>query len=473
MSEYKSKSKQIKEINKKNEIFNLELFKNKVFEKLDLQVKNELDIDIKTEKNLRLEYFNEYKDYMDRVFNDRLLMIINRMIMDSNLNMTHMRNNFPIHKILLGVTKKFMLNEIELIHLSLYLDKLGWNNINYTLEEYLSYLAFTTKIYLNSNLNSLTSYIKTIDPLFESKYVEFNNNEDLINDSLLITPRDFNKRHSDLTRPANIFCRYNFLDLNYIVDEIISMSLPYSEVKKEKLITNEDDSQNNFHLKIGNKSIDNNNLFSNNPFLSYSESNLNDNSKVFLNKKSKKKVLQNESQAIPVKERVKVKENKSNNMDEETLFDIKYNISNLSQITSKSNNQIEGNMLIKSNLINHYDNDLLQYGKLNSDFYSGFKNSQVHNSKAILDEPDFNILKNNSFTSLDFPIQKTSNLNFLQQQGSNIFQNSSNLGGNIINEEKNEVIIDNENEVYKRIFKKRKENKIESQSSIQKGSIFK
>ncbi len=46
---------------------------------------------------------------------------------------------------------------------------------------------------------------------------------------LTITPRELNERFKILSRPFNTYCKQNYIDYNFVVDQILQMSLPYSE----------------------------------------------------------------------------------------------------------------------------------------------------------------------------------------------------------------------------------------------------
>lgn len=170
------------------------------------------------------------------------------MIHDSKA--TQLRNNFQLHKILLGVIKKLMMTENEVIYFSLYLDKLGWSGPEYHLNDYLSYVGFTVKIYLNASISIISDYLKQIDPSFEQRYLSFMEKQKGSWESINISPREVNKRHQELVRLCNSYCKQNYLDLNFIVDEVLAMSLPYSEAKRDKIGFDELSSNSNL---IGNK----------------------------------------------------------------------------------------------------------------------------------------------------------------------------------------------------------------------------
>jgi hypothetical protein len=48
---------------------------------------------------------------------------------------------------------------------------------------------------------------------------------------LSISPRDINTRFNQLIKPSNPFCKSNFIDFNFVVDQILQMSIPYNDTK--------------------------------------------------------------------------------------------------------------------------------------------------------------------------------------------------------------------------------------------------
>jgi hypothetical protein len=51
--------------------------------------------------------------------------------------------------------------------------------------------------------------------------------------TLTIAPREVHERFKLLNKPFNSYCKQNFIDHNFVVDQILQMSLPYSENNKQ------------------------------------------------------------------------------------------------------------------------------------------------------------------------------------------------------------------------------------------------
>lgn len=209
------------------------------------------------------EYHVAYKDYLDNIFNERVVSIVNNIVIQSTGDNLNIRLNCPIHKIIIAITKKYMMNENELIYFAIYLDKFGWISPGYYIEASLNLTALTAKLYLNTNNTIIMNYLSITEPNIDKEFPQFINDKKKNNHDFNLTPREVNEKFKLLVKPINIYCRQNYLDLNFIVDEILNMSIPYSETRKEK--NNSDDlsqqisSLNNVSVNNNNNNINNNN----------------------------------------------------------------------------------------------------------------------------------------------------------------------------------------------------------------------
>ena len=83
----------------------------------------------------------------------KVLLMINKIIVESktrkffpNLVTNIIRNKYPLQKILIRIAKAMLMNEIELVYFSIYLDKMGWEPSNYSFEDNLLLTALTVKV---------------------------------------------------------------------------------------------------------------------------------------------------------------------------------------------------------------------------------------------------------------------------------------------------------------------------------------
>jgi len=117
-----------------------------------------------------------------------------------------------------------------LVYFSIYLDKLGWESNGFSLEDNLLLTALAVKMYLNENFKFIveflsrtkTNYLQQLNRWLETKK-DYN--------VLSIAARDINMRFNQLIKPSNPFCKNNFIDFNFVVDQILQMSIPYNDTK--------------------------------------------------------------------------------------------------------------------------------------------------------------------------------------------------------------------------------------------------
>jgi hypothetical protein len=89
-------------------------------------------------------------------------------------------------------------------------------------------------MYLNQNYNFILEHLarkkRNIEELFSSWLNMKSNYYNLMN----ISPRELNERYKVLSKPFNSYCKTNYIDNNFIVDQILQMSLPYSDNKNQE-----------------------------------------------------------------------------------------------------------------------------------------------------------------------------------------------------------------------------------------------
>lgn len=96
---------------------------------------------------------------------------------------------------------------------------------------------------------------------------------------LQINPREFNTAYNTLVRPSNPYCKSNFIDFNYVVDQILQMSLPYNNTETKNKIGEAKDtelSKQSFETFDAKNRFKGNNSFMNPKHFSYSQNSNND-----------------------------------------------------------------------------------------------------------------------------------------------------------------------------------------------------
>ena len=184
--------------------------------------KSELSDKVNKEKN--------YSDYIKDIFNSRIIYMF---IVYMNKNKEKLKyykydiepnffNKF-IHLI-----KELNINEIELVYMTLLLDKLGWsfNNIDHWTYFYL--LGIHTKKIVTGEYAS-DEYLDAKEELRE-KYTIFVNDDNVENlENNKIKINEINIRYKELNKPINSYCRKNFINYTSIADKIVRLSQPYGE----------------------------------------------------------------------------------------------------------------------------------------------------------------------------------------------------------------------------------------------------
>ena len=223
--------------------------------KINYEIENNLFPDInnfiKNNYEKEKNYSSIYKNYINEEFSPLCLVIINRIISNSETLNYDIKNNNELHKILLSLTKQLMMNEYELTIFSMILDEFGWSNIDFSINDYLMFIGFFVKKLSSDDELIIFDYIKKIDNSILDKYSKWKKiYNDKIKNHNNFTYNEVNKRFKLLKRPFNIYCKNNFIDYNNVVEKILNMSLPYNENKHKE---NEDINFIDEEKKIGNK----------------------------------------------------------------------------------------------------------------------------------------------------------------------------------------------------------------------------
>ena len=200
-----------------------------------------------------------YAKYIKEIFNSK---IINMFILYLNKSRNILREkeydiepNF-INKFI-HLIKDLNLNEIELVYLTLLLDKIGWGNKSIDYWNYFHCLGVYTKRFSVGELY-VEEYLEGKDE-FMKKY------RDIINQKIIIdyeenkfTTKEINQRYKELTKSINSFCRKNFINYNNIVDKIFNSTQTYQSKNNKKTKNNNNDNNININNNIINNNVLNN-----------------------------------------------------------------------------------------------------------------------------------------------------------------------------------------------------------------------
>lgn len=85
-------------------------------------------------------------------------------------------------------------------------------------------------MYLNDNFKFIIEYLnRTRNNYLSSlnRWLETKKDYNVLS----IAAREINSRFNQLIKPSNPFCKNNFIDFNFVVDQILQMSIPYNDTK--------------------------------------------------------------------------------------------------------------------------------------------------------------------------------------------------------------------------------------------------
>ncbi len=112
------------------------------------------------------DYMTKFKNYMQVVFflipqeglTNNIINFVNRLISESTTLNSLLRSNNAVHKPLFKLTKNLFLNETELVYLSIYLERFGWEKPGVSLEDNLLAIGLISKVFLIFFLLLLSLY---------------------------------------------------------------------------------------------------------------------------------------------------------------------------------------------------------------------------------------------------------------------------------------------------------------------------
>jgi hypothetical protein len=129
--------------------------------------------------------------------------------------------------------QEFMMNELEIVVLGIYLEKFGWSNLAPGVELVVRYTAYAAKDYLAEDMNPLNAFLSYKHPGFIENYEQW---KPAIRSSLPVNPKDLNDKFKELSKAVKIPEEAKIMDYNYYVDEILQSS-PNLAYEKSKALS--------------------------------------------------------------------------------------------------------------------------------------------------------------------------------------------------------------------------------------------
>ena len=418
--------------------------------------------------NMDVLYQDMFQKYMKEGFTLVYTSFINKIILDMKRNhLEQYEGKFNFNKIFVSLSKDLLLNEFELILFSLYLEYIDISSfLNYfSLENSLLFLGFFVKK-LTINKNELEAIISYLDKKYDNFGQNYENWLKIIEEKninkLYFNYLQINNRFKEYNAPFNAYCGENYIDYNYIVDKILTMSLPYVDVKKNN---NNSKTNNNSILSTQNGNNKNIKTYNNNDE-NMNNKNINnhsfDNNKINLNQENYDKTNFNSEPLINIG--IKPKINSIPNIDSKfEPNNINYNNfmnkNNINLFNELNNKNIENN--IPSTIT---PNNLLHsLGNINRYMIAPGSNKMMINPNLLGNINKTNISQSIRQIEEDFGAKKmSSNLIFnpmqTPSQSSFIFQQKPSLMEiNLFNRNNSSQLFD-EGDTLKQILRASNEN---------------
>ena len=373
-----------------------------------------------------------HKNYLLNEFSSNCLNYINKIITDVSKNhLKKFQGIFELNKLFISIIKELLMNEFELILLSLYLESIDislYPDI-FAFKESLIYLCyFIKKLALSSEkLSPINSFLIRKYQGFDEKFNKwFQLYSPVFNNKLYFSYMEINQRFKEYNSSYSIYCKNNYIDYNLIIDRILTMSIPYNEGKSDNLFISRKENTNTSDLKIetvsGNSinTNSNNNLNKNkvNEILFQNNNNYNKNNFNNINN------LYNPNFITTYPNGIYINTNNNSNTDNLGYF---YNGNNIIYNPINKDNNLNKNQFINKDLISINQNDSKNKTNFKTVKVNNVINKNLNNIKNSSEESQ----KLNSFNSkhlfiTEEPKKKADNI---------ILDESKNETKNISNEE--------------------------------------
>ena len=241
---------------------------------------NEIMYDICNEANnssndFDVLYEKMNKNYLMNEFTNNCLNYINKIIINTEKNhLKKFQGIFELNRIFISIIKELLMNEFELLLLSLYLESvnIAINDDIKSFKESLIFICyFIKKLTLTGEkLSPINSFLNRKYQGFDDKFDKwFESNSSIFNNKLYFSYAEINQRYKEFNKPYSIFCKNNYLDYNLIIDRILTMSIPYNESKGENHTLNKKSfiNSNDINNSLNNSLENTNNINYNQTYL--------------------------------------------------------------------------------------------------------------------------------------------------------------------------------------------------------------
>ncbi|OMJ82453.1 hypothetical protein SteCoe_16862 [Stentor coeruleus] len=127
----------------------------------------------------------------------------------------------PLLMIFNSITTELMMNELEIVVLSIYLEKFVWQDESISLMTLLKYAAYAVKLYLCEEMSHINAHLSNTQPGFIE---DFNLWQDKHKVYMSVNPKDLNDKFKELSKAVSLPGDTKIMDYNYYVDEILQIT---------------------------------------------------------------------------------------------------------------------------------------------------------------------------------------------------------------------------------------------------------
>ena len=411
-----------------------------------------------SKNDLNLLYESMRKNYLLNEFTTNCLKYINKIIL--NIKKNHLKKFqgiFELNKIFILIIKELLMNEFELLLLSLYLESVDISSCDnlITFRDSLIFLCFLIKKLTLSEekLKPINSFLNRKYQSFDDKFDKwFESNSSVFNNKLYFSYMEINQRFKEYNQSHSIYCKNNYIDYNLVIDRILTMSVPYNDNRNDNLFENKNINEGN------------NNLGNVLNSLSNSYKNLNINQNYLLNNNNNNNLnnfLNNYIPTLPGE--LYLNQNNNNNnlncLHNTNIFSTKNKVNN-EPINMNNKNKGLINPIIQQNENKDNKNNIELKATNESIINNSENNTQKETNKKSLNNKMFlvtqeersnnnNIIKKEKEKEKENKVGKNITPNYLLYSMDNYNNISINKGNNNQKKElNNNLINNNENNIY-------------------------
>lgn len=124
----------------------------------------------------------------------------------------------PLLLYLNTVTQEFLMNELEIVVLGIYLEKFIWQDKSTSIDLLIKYAAYAAKVYLAEDMNPIDAFLCHKYPGFIENFTVWKQG---FKNFMSVNPKDLNDKFKELSKALVQPGNSKIMDYNYYVDEIL------------------------------------------------------------------------------------------------------------------------------------------------------------------------------------------------------------------------------------------------------------